>query len=153
MKSISWTILVFFAHTSNAKTHMQIGNYGGVDKYGRECSVFLGTNFGGQYMDFYWYRNADGSYRAGTLSDAQPTSPGKIEGGQPLMAAGNEGNLPYFRSFYGTPIYTYVIDSKYTMNIEENILKSFDFYTAEFNGSYGENTGCRKLKYTGPKRE
>jgi hypothetical protein len=132
-----------------APVHMKLGNYQGVDAYGQECTVFLGTGLGGTYLSFMWFRNSQGSYNTRTGSDPQPRA-GKIEGANTLMADGYDQGLPYFRSFSGAPIGTYLIDIGYTMHVSGDTLKSLKFTSSPF--LYYGKALCKNMTWTGPKR-
>jgi hypothetical protein len=140
-------LLIFLSSFAEAsQVHMQLGDYQGTDSSGRACDVYLGHPFGDEYMGFFWYLNASGSYRVSTAYDPQPTSPGRIKGTQYLMADGWDHSVPYYRDVYGSPIGAHVIQSQYNIRVKNRLPVSLEFVT-----DYGSSV-CKDLKYTGPYR-
>jgi hypothetical protein len=133
-----------------AAIHLKLGNYEGVDAYGQSCSVFFGAGMGDKYMSFFWLVNAQGSYNAGSGYDPQPTSPGKLEVSEELMADGYDDGRPYFRQFFGAPIGTYVISTTWRFALKGDSPTSLSFTAEPFE--FLDQSVCKKLKYTGPYR-
>jgi hypothetical protein len=97
----------------------EIGNYLGRYGNGRACEFAVVPTFGGREMSFFVFEGRE-YYRVDFRDPLTTPTPGEFSARALVMRDGRAGGKPYYRAFYGAPIYARVYEVDYKIQYRGN---------------------------------